>query len=214
MKYLHDSPNYSFYLSPVTQGEIENYLKSLKTSSAGFDEISPYVLKHISNLLSIPLKHIINLTFKKGVFPDELKKAKVVPIFKSGTRTDLSNYRPISVLPAFSKVFEKVLTTRLVNFIEFNNLFADSQHGFRSGRSTQSAILQFTSNVYKYLEKKCYLAGIFLDLSKAFDSICHSILLKKLCNFGIRGLPLRLIESYLTNRSQAVYYIQCKLFSL
>ena len=126
-------------------------------------------------------------------------------MFKSGNRNDINNYRPISVLPAFSKVFENAISTRLVKFIEKNNLFTDCQHGFRSCRSTESAIVQFISNVYKYLERKHFVGGVFLDLSKAFDSLCHKILLKKLSNFGIRGLPLKLFESYITNRSQAVY---------
>lgn len=205
MTYLHNSPNYSVYLSPATQIEIENFLKTLKGTSSGFDEISPLVVRQTASIISLPLTHIVNLTLKKGVFPDELKKAKIIPLFKSDNRDDVNNYRPISVLPVFSKVFEKVICTRLVNFIEKNNLFSNCQHGFRPGRSTESAIFQFTNNVYKYLEKKHYLVGIFLDLSKAFDSLCHKILLSKLSNFGIRGVPLELFKNYLTNRFQAVY---------
>lgn len=118
MGYLHDSPNSSLYSSPVTHLETENYLKSLKMSSAGFDKIPPHVLKYTVSSISLPLTHIINLSFKKGVFPDELKKANVVPIFKSGNINYLNNYRPISVFAAFSKVFEKGLVTHIVNFFE------------------------------------------------------------------------------------------------
>lgn len=125
-----------------------------------------------------------------------LKYGKVVPLFKSGNKCNINNYRPISILPAFNKIFEKVITTRLVNFIERNNLISDYQHGFRSGRSTETAILQLISNVYKYLEKKHYLVGIFLDLSKAFDSLSHKILFSKLNNLGVRGVPLKLFVSY------------------
>ena len=195
-KYLNNSPNFSLYLTPVTQSEVEKYLQSLKTTASGCDEISPTILKRTANLISGPLTNIINLTLKTGIFPSELKKAKVIPLLKSGNRKDINNYRPISILPAFSKIFEKAISTRLVHFIETNNLFSDSQHGFRSGRSTESAITQFISNVYYYLEKKHYVAGVFLDLSKAFDSLCHCILSKKLSNFGVRGIPLKLFELY------------------
>ena len=178
-KYLNNSPSFSFYLTPVTQSEIENYLQSLKSTSSGYDEIPPFILKHTATQISGPLTHIINLTLKTGSFPDELKKAKVIPLFKSGNRKDINNYRPISVLPALSKIFEKVICSRLVYFIETNNLFSNSQHGFRSGRSTETAITQFISDVYKYLEKKHFVIGIFLGLSKASDSIFHTILCSK-----------------------------------
>lgn len=147
----------------------------------------------------------MNLTLKTGIFPDALKKAKVIPLFKSVNRSDIENDRPIAILPAFSKIFEKVITSRLVSFLENKNLLTDSQHGFRAGRSTETAILQFTKNVYQSLEKKHYLIGIFLDLSKAFDTLNHKILLNKLSHYGVRGIPLKLFESYLSNRSQTVY---------
>lgn len=205
LNYLHNPPNYSMYLSPATISEVENCIKAFKTSSSGYDDISPVVLKHAASYIAIPLTHIVNLTLKTGIFPDALKKAKIVPLLKSGNRSDIKNYRPISILPACSKVFEKIITSRLVTFFENNSLLIDSQHGFRAGRSTETAILQFINNVYQCLEKKHHVVGVFLDLSKAFDTLNHEILLRKLNHYGVRGTPLKLFESYLANRSQAVY---------
>lgn len=104
-KYLNNSPNFSLYLTPVTQSEIEKHLQALKSTSSGYDEVSPSILKHTATLISEPLTHIINLTLKTGIFSNEFKKAKVIPLFKSGNRKDINNYRPISVLPAFSQIF-------------------------------------------------------------------------------------------------------------
>lgn len=205
LDYLQLSPNFSLYLTPATDTEVENCIKAFKTNSSGYDDISPIVLKKTANIISNPLTYIVNLTLKTGIFPDALKKAKVIPLLKSGSKSDIKNYRPISILPAFSKIFEKIINHRLVTFLENNNLLTDSQHGFRPRRSTETALLQFTSNVYHYLEKKRHLIGVFLDFSKAFDTLSHTILLDKLCQYGIRGVTLKLFQSYLTNRSQSVY---------
>ena len=180
------------YLQPVTVTEIENYLQTLKTNAAGYDDISPKILKHVSHPLSIPLTHIINLSLKTGIFPEKLKKAKVIPIHKSGSKTDINNYRPISILPAFSKIYEKVIVSRLIHYLENNNLLSEHQHGFRSNHSTETAVVQFTNTVYNYLENKNHVVGVFIDLSKAFDSLHHVILLDKLRHKGIRGVPLKL----------------------
>lgn len=205
LRYLSNPPAFSMYLPPTSPTEIEGYLRALKTSTPGYDDISPKILKHTSTLVSTPLSHIINLSLSAGIFPNRLKKAKVIPIHKSGSKRDINNYRPISILPAFSKIFEKVITTRLIDYLEKKHLLSEYQHGFRANHSTESAIIQFTNNVYKYLEIKHHVVGIFIDLSKAFDSLNHRILLEKLEHYGIRGVPLQLFESYLSNRSQSVY---------
>ena len=113
-------------------------------------------LKHTATTISLPLKYIDNISLKRGNFSQKLKYAKVLALFKSGNSCDINYYRAISILLAFSKFFEKVITTRLVNFIERNSLTSDYQHGLRSGRSTETAILQFDSNVYKYLEETLF----------------------------------------------------------
>ena len=156
-------------------------------------------------MISYPLTHIINLSLKTGDFPDQLKIAKVIPLFKSGDRNCIDNYRPISILPAFSKVFEKIISSRLINYLEKNNLLTEHQHGFRGQRSTESAVLQFVNNVYRNLEDKLHVAGVFIDLSKAFDTLDHKILLHKLEYLRIRGVSLKLFGSYLHARKQTVY---------
>ena len=205
LKYLTNPPMFSMYLIPVSISETESYLQSLKTNTPGYDDISPKILKHAASQLSIPVSHIINLSLKTGNFPDKLKIAKVIPIHKSGTRTDVNNYRPISILPAFSKIFEKVIAKRLIEYLEKNKFLSPYQHGFRANHSTETAITQFTEYIYKHLEEKHHVVGIFIDLSKAFDSLNHNILLDKLEHIGIRGVPLKLFQNYLHNRTQSVY---------
>ena len=109
LRYLNPSPVFSMYMSTISNNEVMNYLNTLKSETPGFDEISPQVLKFTNKSLAIPFTYIINLSIKTGIFPDHLKKAKVIPMFKAGSRCDINNYRPISVLPAFSKIFEKSL---------------------------------------------------------------------------------------------------------
>lgn len=205
LNYLKDPPNFSFYLSPVTENEIKSLLNSFKPTSPGYDDIPPKLLRLTSEFIAAPLCYTINLSFKTGIFPSKLKIAKVTPIYKTGDVKETNNYRPISILLAFSKIFEKCIASRLTNYLESNNLLTDSQHGFRQNRSTETALLQFTSNIYKSLNDKNLVAGIFLDLSKAFDSLNHTILIDKLRNIGIRGLPLQLFSNYLTDRKQTVY---------
>ena len=146
--YVSASSNFSMYLAPTNEAEVKNCLNTFNSTTPGYDDITPVLLKHTSSLISIPLAHIINLTLKTGIFPDQLKKAKVIPIFKSGDRSDINNYRPISILPAVSKIFEKIISVRLIDYLEKNSLLTKHQHGFRARHSTESAILQFVNNVY------------------------------------------------------------------
>ena len=179
-RYLTNSPAFSMYLAPTNNTEVEEVLNSLDSDTPGYDDISPKVLKCSSKILSIPLAHIINLSLRTGTFPQKLKLAKVIPIFKSGDRTNVNNYRPISILSAFSKIFEKIISFRLINYLNRHNLLTEHQHGFRAQHSTESAILEFVKNVYACLEEKLYVMGIFLDFSKAFDTLDHEILLYEL----------------------------------
>ena len=169
VKYLKNSPCFSMYLAPTNETEVIKVINTLCSKTPGCDDIPPNVLKHSSSLISTPLTHIINLSLRTGIFPNKLKFAKVLPLFKSGDRGDINNYRPISILPAFNKIFEKIISFRLVTYLEQNNLLAVQQHGFRAQHSTESALLEFVNNVYTCLEEKLYVTGIFLDLSKAFD---------------------------------------------
>ena len=154
--------------------------------------------------VSIPLAHIFNLSLSSGVVPDNMKIAKIVPIFKSGNKKTLNNYRPISILPAFSKILEKLVCNRLVHFLETHNILYKHQYGFRKGHSTAQPILQLLKDISEANDKatKGVTLAIFLDLSKAFDTISHNILLHKLDHYGIRGVCKDRFASYLSNRKQ------------
>jgi len=151
-----------------------------------------------------PLTCIINQSFDEGVFPEMCKKTKVIPIYKKGSSSQMENYRPISLLPILSKVFEKVFYNRLNSFCELNNVISNTQFGFRKGKSTADAINAFMEFIVQNLDSKMKTMSVFLDLSKAFDCVHHQFLLKILHDSGVRGTPLKWIESYLTNRKQIV----------
>lgn len=194
-------------LHPTSPMEIINLVKALSNShSSSFDEISTSLLKNIIHPIAQPLADIINCCLDKGIFPDKMKIAKVIPIFKTGKKTDIKNYRPISILPAISKIFEKLIEQRITSFIERFNIVASSQFGFRKKHSTQMAILSLYEKVTEALDNNEFAIGIFVDLSKAFDTLNHKILINKLEYYGIRGVPLALIKSYLHNRTQYVSY--------
>ena len=145
---------------------------------------------------------IINQSLDTGVFPTKLKIAKVIPIFKKDDDTKFSNYRPISILPTISKVFERVIFEQLYNYINSLNLFYHGQYGFRENHSTELAALELIDRVIQYLDKGETPISVFLDLSKAFDTLDHSILLSKLEYYGIHDNDLELFKSYLSNRKQ------------
>ena len=136
----------------------------------------------------------------KGIFPDTLKIASIIPLHKGGVRNDPTNYRPISLLSIFAKLFEKVIKHRLVTFLDVNNIITDNQFGFRKSHSTELAVIDIQNSLLRNLDDNKMTCTIFLDLAKAFDSVNHNILLKKLERYGIRGTPLLLLKSYLTNR--------------
>ena len=164
------------------------------------------LLKPLSEIFSNVLCYLFNSCILSGVFPSELKIAKVIPLYKSGNSNCMSNYRPISILPTISKIFEKLLHKRIYNFLEDNNIIYDYQFGFRQGHSTIHAVQTAISSVITSLNSSYHTMGIFIDFSKAFDTIQHSILLKKLDHYGIRGTAYDLIKDYLTNRKQYTFW--------
>ena len=169
----------AFYLS--TPLEIMDIVKSLKNSfSAGIDEISVNLLKCIIESIAEPISALINIFMNKGMFPDKMKIAKVCPIFKSGEKSKFINYRPISILPSFSKIFEKVIARRLLSFIKQHDILSPSQFGFREAHSTSMALMNFYDKVTEAISKGEFCIGILIDLSKAFDTIDHDILFKKI----------------------------------
>ena len=156
--------------------------------------------------MAFPLSLLINRSFSEGAVPDLLKIAKVIPVYTSKENDVLSNYRPISVLPSLSKVFKKVMYKRLYNFLETHNILYQSQYWFRKKHSTIHAVTEFVSNTTQALDNKQSTIAVFLDLSKAFDTIDHNILLTKLKFYGIRGIAHKWFTSYLINRKQYVHY--------
>lgn len=151
-----------------------------------------------------PLTFIINQMLETGIFPCDLKVARVTPVYKGGAVSEISNYRPISVLPILSKVFENVINARLVNFLNKYHVVSNSQYGFQKGKSTEMALLLIKNEILKNMENKLFIVGLFIDLKKAFDCVNHNILLSKLHDYGIRGIALDLVKSYLCNRKQCV----------
>ena len=196
----------SFYLYPTENEEISKIIKLLKPkTSSGHDEITPKLLKQIYSGLISPLVHIINQSLSTGVVPDELKKAKVIPIFKnSGSDMVMKNYRPVSLLPVFSKILERIVYNRLFNYLVKHSILHPSQYGFQINLSTELAILEVQDRILNILDSGDCCVGIFMDLSKAFDTLDHDILLSKLRNYGVRGVALDWFRNYLSNRTQYV----------
>ena len=175
-----------------------------KTHTKGLDGIDPYIATPNLALVIVPLTEIINCSIVHGIVPDQLKSAKVVPIFKKGEKESLANYRPISVLPYFAKFLEKVMYDRLSSYVSKAKLIHPSQYGFQQGHSTFMALLDMEEKISKAIDNNEHSIGIFIDLAKAFDTVDHSILLKKMANYGIRGLQLKWFHSYLSERTQRV----------
>ena len=154
----------------------------------------------MSRKFTIVIANIINNSFEEGVFPDALKIAKVVPIYKDGNKFEVENYRPISLLTSFSKIYEKLMHKRLVEFFEQNSILDENQYGFRSGRSCEHALLNAQNILNDNLNRNQISLLLLIDFSKAFDMVDHNILLMKLNHYGIHGIARAWINSYLTGR--------------
>lgn len=206
--YLTDAFNTEFLglkFIPTTAAEIMHVIKQLKTKySSGYDEIPSKVLKACSEILSPPLSYLCNLSMQCGIFPERLKYSIVKPIYKKGDKCTIANYRPISLLTTFSKVFEKVMYNRLYHYLESNNILVLEQFGFRKQKSTENAAFSLVDEILNSLNSKLHVGGIFCDLAKAFDCVDHSILVKKLKFYGIKDEMLGWFTSYLSNRKQKV----------
>ena len=177
----------------------------ISSKATGPHSIPTEILKLIKPNICHPLKEIINLSFATGIYPDILKIAKVIPIFKNkGDELLVSNYRPISLLSNVNKIFEKLAYSRLYSFLNLHNCIYELQFGFRAHHSTNHALISLTEMIRNALDNSNFACGIFIDLQKAFDTVDHEILLKKLDYYGVRGLANNWFKSYLSNRQQFV----------
>ena len=181
-------------------------INSLNKSCPGHGELPPFVEKTCMEGYFKLITHLVNESLKSAIFPSELELARVVPIFQPGDPSILTNYRPISVLSFFSKILEKIVYNIVFDFLCENEILYDYQFGFRSKHGTQQAPITLVDNVTKSLDRNNIVISLFIDLKKAFDTVHHWILLRKLYAYGIRGILLKWFESYLTDRSQYVIY--------
>ena len=199
----------NIFLNQVSESEIIKIIKEMKNSSPGWDGISAKIIKNSYQSFIVPLTHVCNLSIIKGVFPKELKVARVIPLYKADSPSVFSNYRPVSVLTAFSKIFEILMYNRLLEFINKHKLLYKFQFGFRQGHSTTMALITLVDHISKALERGDYVIGIFLDFSKAFDMVDHQILLNKLDHHGITGVAYSWLKDYIQDRFQYVSYNGC-----
>jgi hypothetical protein len=195
------------YFTPIKTNDVIEIINSLKPkSSQGMDCISSKLLKFVKHEISEPIRLIINHSFECGVFPDLLKIAKVLPIHKKNEKEKFDNYRPISILPSISKIFEKAIYSQIYNHFHDNNLFMSNQYGFRKQHSTTHALLEIVEYIIKEMDKMNIPINIYMDLSKAFDTLNHDILLEKLSFYGIQDKAKALMSSYISNRKQYVEF--------
>ena len=213
-KYTGTKSHKDYLLTPLLENfnfeecearEIELVIQSLnENKSSGPHSIPTRILKLLKNEISIPLQKIFNLSLSTGRYPDILKIAKTIPIFKKGSRLMVNNYRPISLLSNLNKILEKIVHSRLYNFLERHQCIYPLQFGFRRRHSTDHALIEITETIRQALDNKKFACGIFIDLQKAFDTVNHDILIDKLEYYGVRGIAKGWFTSYLKNRSQFV----------
>ena len=204
-QYLNHPTVNSLFITPTNSEEITDIISSFKANKAtGPNSIPNNILQMSRELISTPLSDLINLSFETGSFPMQLKLAKITPIHKKGSKLDIDNYRPISLLSNLNKIFEKIMHKRVYKFLTLYNSFFEMQFGFREKHSTSHALISLTETIRQALDDNKFACGIFIDLRKAFDTVDHDILLKKLEYYGIRGLSNEWFRSYLTDRKQFV----------
>ena len=203
-EFLKNPVSDTIFLKEVDPSEVFSTINSFRNKSTRDTKISTIKIANTSYSFTSTLAKVINKSFHEGVFPEQMKLAKVIPVHKGGTKTDIGNYRPISLLNTLSKIYEKLMHARILNFLEQNESLYENQYGFRPGRSCEHALLNAQNYILDSLNKRQVSLLLLIDFSKAFDMVEHSILLKKLEHYGIRGIVLNWLKSYLSNRQQFV----------
>ena len=202
-----DSPNESsIFIAPTSKTEILTTIAMhIKNKGTGPHSIPYKILHLIREVIAAPLADILNLSFETGIYIDKLKTSRVVPVFKEkGSNLSSENYRPISLLSNINKIFEKIMHERIYEYLEKQNMIYLNQFGFRLKHSTIHALINMTEMIRRSIDKNQFVAGVFIDLQKAFDTVDHDILLAKLDYYGIRGVTNNWFRSYLSNRKQFV----------
>ena len=201
--YLKNPNEHSIYLHETTPDEVQKIIDKLDPNKAAdIYGISTKLVKDGGLVMTEIITFLFNMSISQGKFPDALKNAKVIPIHKDDSRLEMSNYRPISLLPTLSKIFEKLMYARLIQFFTKHNILYENQYGFQSNMSTEYAVNKVLNYIVDTLEKNEIGVCIFLDFAKAFDTVNHEILIGKLEHYGIRGVALNWLENYLENRMQ------------
>ena len=204
VNFLKGNFSNSFVFSSVLPTEVEKVIHSLKNKSCNIRCLPISALKSVAHIVAPILAVLFNKSITLGIFPDSMKVARVVPLHKGGATNDTNNYRPISVLTTFSKIFEKIVCRRMIKFIKKYSLLSGDQYGFQAGKSTTQATLKFLKFIYSSLDSGDSIFSVFIDFSKAFDCVDHTILLTKLQFYGFRGLIHNFLKSYLSDRCQYV----------
>ena len=195
----------AFVIKYTSYNEVRKIILELRNDcSSGYDQIPIKFLKPVVDNITSPIVFIINSSIDKEIFPDSWKIARVCPIPKVDNPVNVKDLRPISILPVLSKVYEKVILPQLSDYIEKSSIYNTTQSGFRKGHSTSTMLLKFRDDIRKALNRNEVTMSVLIDYSKAFDTIDHQILLKKLVSLNLSNSSIKIIMSYLTSRHQYV----------
>jgi sarcosine oxidase/L-pipecolate oxidase len=206
LSYIPDNPNTpDFHINNTGPVHVIDVIKSMQNKkSTDCNHVNMHLIRYVCYEIAVPLAHIFQLSIETGTFPDKFKASRVVPIFKQGDPKICDNYRPIAIVNSFSKILEKMVAIDLANHLDLNKLLYKHQYGFQRGKSTEHNLIQVTNFIGTALNEGKWCIGVFLDLKRAFDTVQHDILLRKLEKFGVTGTSLRWFASYLSNRKQCV----------